>query len=172
MKRMCAWCGAELGDIFSSIHPPEAITHGICPRCHDRLAEETGETLSSFLERLEVPILLLDGASRVFSANKPAQRLLGKSLPEIANRPEGEVIECVHASEPGGCGGTVHCKSCTIRRTVKDTFDSGTSYVHVPAYQDIRTPNEIKQIRFLISAEKAGDFVILRIDEMQNPPPR
>ncbi len=168
MKKVCAWCKADLGDIPSSIHPPDMITHGICPTCRDRLAHETGETLRDFLDRLEVPVLLVEREARVLGANSQAQALLGKKMPEIENRLSGNVIECVHAHEPGGCGGTIHCKSCTIRKTVRDTYSSGEPHVNVPAYQDIRTPAAVKQFRFLISTEKVGDYVMLRIDDLQD----
>jgi hypothetical protein len=104
---------------------------------------------------------------RVLSANGPARLLLGKALPAIENRLGGEVIECVHSREPGGCGETIHCKSCTIRRTVTDTYASGNCHVRVPAYQDIWTPSESKQVRFLITTEKVGNYVMLRIDDVQ-----
>ncbi len=167
MKKICAWCKADLGEMPSSRFPPDAITHGICPTCRDRLSHESGEALRDFLDRLGVPVLLMDEGVRALSANRQARQLLDKTLPAIENQLGGNVIECVHAHEPGGCGGTVHCKSCTIRQTVKDTYDSGTPHVEIPAYQDIRTPAASKQVRFLISTEKVGGYVMLRIDDMQ-----
>ncbi len=167
MKKVCAWCKTDLGEIPSDRFPREAITHGICPTCRDRLSHETGETLRDFLDRLKVPVLLMEQDARVLGANSPAQQLLNKALPDIENRPGGNVIECVHAHEPGGCGGTIHCKSCTIRRTVTDTYNTGSSHVSVPAYQDVRTPAAVKQVRFLITTEKIGSYVMLRIDNVQ-----
>ncbi len=167
MKKVCAWCKTDLGEMPSDRFPSEMITHGICPTCRDRLAHETGETLLEFLDRLEIPVLLMEENAGVLSANGLARQLLGKTLPEIRNQPGGNVIECVHAHEPGGCGGTIHCKSCAIRRTVKDTYASGTCHVKIPAYQDIRTPAAVKQVRFLISTEKVGTYVMLRIDDMR-----
>jgi hypothetical protein len=172
MKRVCAWCMTDLGEAPSDRFPAEAITHGICVPCRDRLLREGEQTLRAFLDRLQVPILLIEQDGRVLSANGPAQLLLGKALPDIKNRLGGEVIECVHSKEPGGCGGTIHCKSCTIRQTVTDTYVSGNCHVSVPAYQDIWTPSESKQMRFLITTEKVGSCVMLRIDEVrENPSP-
>jgi PAS domain-containing protein len=167
MKKVCAWCKADLGEMPSEIHPAEAITHGICISCRDRLLSEGGQTLRDFLEKLNVPILLMDQQGCVLSINGPAQLLLGKKLHDIENRLAGEVIECVHSREPGGCGGTIHCKSCTIRKTVADTYASGNSHVGVPAYQDIGTLSESRQVRFLITTEKIGSRVMLRIDDVQ-----
>jgi hypothetical protein len=165
MKKVCAWCKADLGETPSDVHPPDAITHGICETCRRALVHPNRETLLSFLERLKVPLLLLDKNACVLSVNGTARLLLGKTLEEIENHLAGEVIECAHAREPGGCGKTIHCRSCTIRRTVTDTYTSGASHVRVPAYQDILTPWDVKQVRFLISTERVGGRVLLRIDE-------
>jgi hypothetical protein len=77
------------------------------------------------------------------------------------------VLECAYARLPGGCGNTEHCKACTIRRTITTTHATGDGKVNVPAYQDIVTPGGIREVRFLISTEKVGNFVLLRIDEVQ-----
>ena len=167
MKKVCAWCKADLGETPSERHPPETITHGICGPCHLRLLRANTETLRDFLDRLGVPVLLMEQEGRVLSANGPAQRLLGKALPDIEDRLGGEVLECIHASEPGGCGGTIHCKSCTIRLTVMDTYATGTCHAGVPAYQDIRDAAGDTRVRFLISTEKVGSYVMLRIDSMR-----
>jgi hypothetical protein len=156
-----------LGEIPSDIFPAEAITHGICKTCRDRLLHGDEQTLSDYLERLNVPILLVEQEGRVLGANRLAQRLLGKGLPAIKSRLAGDVIECVHARELGGCGGTIHCTSCAIRRTVTDTYASGKCHIKVPAYQDIGTPSENKRSLFLITTEKIGDCVMLRIDSVQ-----
>jgi hypothetical protein len=37
MKRVCAWCGETLG-----VQPGEGVTHGICPKCADRVRSELG----------------------------------------------------------------------------------------------------------------------------------
>jgi hypothetical protein len=50
---------------------------------------------------------------------------------------------------------------------VTDTYASGNCHVRVPAYQDIWTPSESKQVRFLITTEKVGNYVMLRIDDVQ-----
>ena len=157
----------DLGETPSDTFPDEAITHGICQPCCDRLLSESGHALRYFLESLNVPILLLEQEGRVLSANGLAQQLLGKALPAIESKLTGDVIECAHAKEPGGCGGTMHCTSCTIRRTVTDTYNSGNCHVRVPAHQDTRTPSGNRQVRFLITTEKVGNCVMLRIDDIQ-----
>jgi len=43
---------------------------------------------------------------------------------------------------------------------------TGRARTRVPAYQDINTSEGVQQVRLLISTEKVGDAVLLRIDEM------
>lgn len=165
MRRICAWCQTGLGEVESEADSENTITHGICPSCTTRLSSERGEHLQEFLDRLGVPVLLVESDVRVLTANKPARELLGKGLGEIEGRRGGEVIECVHASEPGGCGQTAHCKACTIRKTVLETFETGKSCLHVQAYPDIQFGQEVKTMSLEISTEKVADVVLLRIDD-------
>ena len=166
MKKVCAWCKRELEALDDVDHEQRfPITHGICEICAGNLLAQMGRPLYDFLDNLDVPILLIESGPLICTANKHARKLLDKQLPEIEGRKGGEVIECAHAKRPEGCGNTVHCKSCTIRITVLETFATGSSFVRVPAYPDIQTVSGVKNMRFLITTEKVGDFVLLRIEE-------
>ena len=76
------------------------------------------------------------------------------------------MVECAHATEPGGCGQTVHCKGCALRRSVEHTHATGEPLRGVHAYQEIRTPNGIRTAWFELTTERAGDLVLLRIDDV------
>ena len=166
MKKVCAWCKRELETLDTEHEQKFPITHGICETCAGNLLAQMGKPLLDFLDSLEVPILLIESGPLVCTGNKHARNLLNKQLSEIEGRRGGEVIECAYAKRPEGCGNTVHCKSCTIRITVLETFASGRSYVRVPAYPDIQTVSGVKTMRFLITTERVGVFVLLRIEEM------
>lgn len=71
----------------------------------------------------------------------------------------------MHSKLPEGCGQTIHCKSCTIRNSVMDTLNTGISHTNVPAYLD---KSLSKKTKYLITTEKAGDAVLLRIDELSD----
>jgi len=58
------------------------------------------------------------------------------------------------------------CAWCTIRLTVSDTLRSGKSHVRVPAYRDLHDITGEYRIRFLISTERVGEAVLLRIDDV------
>jgi len=164
MKRVCAWCQADLGEVESKANPENAITHGICCSCAARLRSTRGEPLQDFLNRLGVPVLLVESEPRVMTANEPARKLLGKCLGEIEGRRGGELIECVHASQFDGCSQPTHCKTCKIRNTVLETFETGRSFLHVQTFPDIQVGQEVKKMSLEISTEKVRDVVLLRID--------
>ena len=92
---------------------------------------------------------------------------MGKDLAGMQNRPAGEVFECKYAGLPGGCGETVHCKSCTIRKTVMATTKSGSPCFRVPAYMDLGDYLNRKSLRFLVSTQQVGEVVVLRIDDAE-----
>jgi hypothetical protein len=68
MKHVCAWCHTEIGEVESTIHPPDAITHGICQPCAMRISAQNKKSLREFLDRLEFPVLLVDSDVVVQSA--------------------------------------------------------------------------------------------------------
>jgi hypothetical protein len=176
MKRVCAWCGKTLGTAFSDVHSDALITHGICDECAFHLRAQVGMPLRDFLDGLGVPVLLLDSDGNVKTANKTVRQFLKKDLILIEGYKGGDVFECRHATLPGGCGKTVHCSGCAIRRTVMDTFSSAKSHEKVRAYLNRETRGGSQALRLLISTEKVQDVVLLRIDEItvdgEAPPPK
>jgi len=171
MQHICAWCQADLGEIESATHNDTDISHGICPSCANRIRAEMGEPLQEFLDRLDAPVLLLESGARVVTANKCARDMLGKELSEIQAHRGGEVIECMYANMPGGCGEQLHCKSCTIRNTVLETYETGKSFLHVKAFPDIQVGRDTKTMSLEISTEKVADMVLLRIDDYSEAQP-
>ena len=162
MRRVCAWCSATLIEDGEEAVP---ISHGICEPCAGRMLSETRASVREFLEGLVAPVFLVDGGGRIHAANGGARALVGKSNADIEDRLGGDVIECANARLPGGCGKTVHCQACTIRNSVTETLATGTPRLNVPATQDVYTDRGVAQKRFLVSTERAGSMVLLRVEE-------
>ena len=140
------------------------VTHGLCVDCAHRFFAEMGMPLMEYIERLEAPILVVDASGTVRAANRRVRKLLQKDMAAIEGHKGGEVFECAHAGLPGGCGRTIHCSGCAIRRTVMDTFETGQSRLRVPAYLKRRAHNHLEEIQLLISTEKVDGAVLLRVD--------
>jgi PAS domain-containing protein len=166
MKRICAWCGAapEPNPVDDRDRSP--ITHGICPNCADEVLGQERRNLSEFLETLDDPVIVVDDDGVVVNANTRAQNLLNRDRDRIAGKRGGDIIECEHSRSPGGCGSTEHCRTgCVIRRSVTHTFSTGEALQGQTAYQMVFTSSGVNESRFVISTEKAGNLVLLRIDE-------
>ena len=166
MSRTCAWCKAELPTENGG--PAHVVTRCFCPACREYFSSPRNRmSLEQYLNQIGVPVLVMDDDVRVLGFNQPARTLLGHRIEGCLGRYGGDVLECAYARLPGGCGNTEHCKACAIRRTVTTTHATGDSKTNVPAYQDIVTPGGTREVRFLISTEKVGNFVLLRIDEVR-----
>lgn len=164
MHRICAWCNQDLGKVQDS---EEIITHSMCTSCARSLLSGSKIHLQTFLNMLDMPVLLVDDQGIVQTANVTAQRMLNKELDHIEGFRGGDVMECTYAKQPGGCGNTEHCKACTIRNTIMQTHETGESIINQIAYQDIDTPEGTKRMRFHISTEKVDNIVFLRIDDVE-----
>lgn len=167
MKIICAWCGKEIEDITDQeLSSKYEVSHGICLPCKERFLADDEYSLEHFLNKLEAPVLVVNSAGEVALANNQALNLLGKSLEQVKGYRGGDVMECAHAALPGGCGNTKHCVACTIRNNVMQTLETSECKRRVPAYLN-RQLNAGKQIvDYLISTEKMGEVVLLRIDHV------
>jgi len=169
MKSVCSWCNKEI-HLFDSPGTPSdgVITHSICDSCAELVLWPHRPAMMEFLDRLNAPVLVINSSGNVSTANKDARMLLQKELPEIEGLPGGVVFECAFAKLPEGCGNTLHCDGCTIRKTVMDTFLTGRSYLKTPAGLTRGTIEVHQEVQFLISTEKVQDVVMLRIDSVSS----
>ena len=165
MKKFCVWCKKELGGVESGDHT-NPITHGICSECAKEAVSVKGESMSTFLDKLPGPIYMLNSGCEIISANAEGARALGKDLSEFAGKVVGKAFECKHAGMEGGCGENEHCRTCTIRNSILDTYETGKSILKVPAYPDIHEIISETAVNYLISTEKVGEAVIVKVDKM------
>ena len=166
MDIVCAWCKKDMGSKPSVKYPERFVTHGICDECTAGLLRPIEPTLMGYLDNLGVPVLVVGADVVVDYANKHSRELLQKEMPKIEGLRGGDVFECAHSRLPGGCGKTIHCIGCAIRNTITDTYSTGISHLRTPAYLIQGTPDDNHEVKFLISTEKAGEVVLLRIDEV------
>lgn len=167
MKRVCAWCQAQTGEVPTSGDDPWAVTHGICPACEEKFFGEAARsvrsvTLAELLEQLDEPVFVMEDDVAV-GANRAARGLFDKELPEILARRSGEIFECVHAQDPAGCGNTVHCSGCTVRRAVQETLASG-----LPLLRRIVSPAGRDDLRLRVTTERRGQAVLLRVERLDD----
>ena len=165
MGMMCAWCKAPLEE-SAPRHDASSGVHPICLQCASQLQAADKKTAREFLDQFEFPILLMtDGEPRTHIANKNACVFLGKSAEEIEGQLGGDMIECVYARHDGGCGRHIHCKACAIRKSVTYTFTTGKPLCHVPATLEVIHDDATAVISLLITTEKVGECVLVRIEK-------
>lgn len=127
--------------------------------------------MREFLDQLGDPVFLVDGDARFIAANRQAQAMVGKDSSEIEGHLFGSIVACANSILPGGCGTTEQCVACTIRQSVTAAVTQGKSRSRVPAYHDILTQDGISRRRFVISTERLGGSVLLRIDSVDRVDP-
>jgi PAS domain-containing protein len=143
------------------------LVHGICERCINNFTFQTGVPLQEYLDSLFIPVLAVDSDIVVQMANTAACRALGKELGEIVQHRGGNVFECAHARLPEGCGKTIHCSGCVIRRAVTTTYETGEAKSRIPATLCRKDDDPASSVDLTITTVKAGNVVILRVDRMK-----
>ena len=160
MKVICSYCRKKIGE--KEPINDDSVSHGMCQECYDYYKEQVnGLPLDQFLDRFEVPLLVVDKNVRIVAANKMFEKMTGRSHRDIFGLLGGEVMECVYARLPEGCGRTAHCLACSIRNTVMATMESEEPQMQVP----VKLRRESKEIEMVISAEKIGSFVRIIIEK-------
>ncbi len=167
MKRVCSWCRKDLetGEVYSSYD--DSMTHGICEECLNNIEFQTGVELGKFIDSIDAPVAVVDSDLMIHAANSSAKETFAEGISASTDKSIGTVFECAYARYPEGCGRTVHCSGCAIRKSVHETFATGKPLRNIPAtlkYADRLGP---EMIRMKISTEKMKDIVFLRIDEMK-----
>ena len=166
MKQICAWCRKEIGEVEASIQPAHVVSHGICPDCTGNLRFQLGVPLQAYIDSVPVPVFVVNNDGVVQTANRKAYGMLNKEPVDVEQQLGGDVFECAYARLPGGCGKTIHCSGCTIRRAVLTTFETGAPQGMVPATLNQDDPDDPRAVMLTITTVKIGEMVMLRVDRM------
>ena len=162
----CSWCNNEMLPNESGRSTDRRISLPLCSSCSELLLFQMGVPLQTFLDRLPAPIFVVNNDARVEAANTLGYQFLNKKPQDVVKKLSGVVFECAYARLPEGCGGTVHCSGCAIRRSVFHTYETGESRIEVPATLKYDGPDNPRDVEMLISTEKMGEVVLLRIDKV------
>jgi hypothetical protein len=155
MKTICAWCGVVLSDGNGP------TSHGICPPCKDSFAFQSGVSLQRFIDSFSSPVLVLGSDLDPETINASGSVTLLKTVSDVNHYSMGEVFECENSRLPEGCGRTVHCSGCAIRKTVTLTNETGEPQFSIPATLN----TDESTVEYYISTVKAGDHVLLKVDK-------
>jgi hypothetical protein len=146
----------------------------MCPACSQALAfQEQGVPLQRHIDSVEgvirQPNLLVDSNNITLAMNAKASEMLGGNSEANTGSQFGLVFDCAHARLPQGCGRSIHCSGCVIRRSVADTFTTGKPQIAVPATLNVDSPEDPSDVVLTITTVKNDKFVLMRIDEVKRP---
>lgn len=138
-------------------------THGMCNDCYEsRMKQLKGLSFDEYLEGFDIPVLIVDNEGRIVAANGNALALVDKPLEEVKGFLGGEALECVYSRLPEGCGNTVHCPACTIRKLVEKTRDTQCHYLN----QQVFLTRDDKTLLLNVSTAYKEGMVIISISEI------
>lgn len=166
MKKLCSWCSKSYGDEEES---GDHRSGSICGECYLYLISRMDvRSLEDFLNDFHFPVLVVDRDVRVLDGNSLALNLTG--LDGLENHMAGEVFECAYASEKEGCGHTVHCKGCAIRKVVTFTHSSGEGVMGFPCHVKHRRGDGYFYNWFELSTRKVGESVVMAVKALGEGP--
>jgi len=161
VKVVCSYCQGDLGEKEPLDNP--AVSHGMCTACHAHFRRQrSGLSLSEYLDAFTCPVVVVDQHGRTVAVNQPMGELLGRASEELLGLLGGEALECAHARKPGGCGRTVHCRTCAIRNSVTATFQTGEPCVRVPA----SIVRQEGRVGFFVSTYRRGQVVQVVVETL------
>jgi hypothetical protein len=138
-------------------------SHGMCNDCYEsRMKQLKGLSFDEYLEGFDVPVLIVDIEGRIVAANSNALGLIDKPWAEVKGFLGGEALECIYSRLPEGCGNTVHCPACTIRRLVEKTKETQCNYLN----QETFLARDGNTLRLNVSTAYREGMVSISISEV------
>lgn len=132
MKVVCSYCEKLIGE--KEPLDRADISHGMCPDCLEHFTKQwEGLKLEQYLDLFDTPVVAVDTEGRVIAQNSKMAQLVMKGNHEMIGRQPGDIMECQYARLPAGCGHTVHCEACAIRRAINHTAKTGAACKNMPA---------------------------------------
>lgn len=165
LSRSCDWCEEALKASSATDSSDGRVTDGLCVECAEKLTLPALGSLLDYLDSLDAPVFIAHGDARFIAANRLARTVAGGDPAEIKDWLIGDLFDCVWADSYGGCGKAECCRACLIKDSVTETMASGRAVKRKPAYLDVLTAEGVQRQHYVVSTLKAGDAVLLRIDQ-------
>ena len=133
---------------------------GYCLDIHDRkLADQIvvaqRSELEAIYENAPFIMLLIDEERRIHKVNRLGAVFTGKLPADMIGERSGNALRCIHAlDDQKGCGFGPFCHDCVLRRTVKDTFETGTAHNQVEAAMHFMVNGREQEVALLLSTAR------------------
>ena len=161
MKTVCTFCNSIMHD---EQEPDNRVNHGVCELCYTAIMRDYGFNVRKFLNLLDAPVFLVDSEATVIAANTLAMESTKKPVSLVNGKLCGDVLGCINAFLPEGCGKTPHCPDCIVRLSINETYTTGMPVIHrTVAITRNKEGNQVTE-QFLVSTQKDGNTVLLRLE--------
>lgn len=114
-----------------------------------------GETaFATLFQEVPVAMLLLDRERRIREINRRAKEHFTRANLEKKDLGFGNAIHCVHSlDDPDGCGFGPSCETCSMRRIIADTFQTGKRHKEVEIKLTLNDGRQRYDKHLLVSTE-------------------
>jgi PAS domain-containing protein len=118
----------------------------------------TAEPLDALLR----PTLVTDADGCVLAVNSAFVTAYGREAAELEGLRFGDALVCKRSRLPEGCGHTVHCRDCTVRRMVAEVGRTRLARWRVPTVLE----SAKGRVEICVTIRPAeGDLVLVEVDE-------
>ncbi len=127
--------------------------------------------LSFIYEHTPVLLLLLDKNRQIYKANAFVANFSGTTTENLVGKRSGEALNCLyHLDHPEGCGYSTNCGECRLRRTIRETYETGSWYEKVEVILPISKNGCPIESAFLVSTSiltvRKSDYVLVAIEDI------
>lgn len=163
-QRRCFFCNMPLASVGTQSEQVQ-ISQGVCGHCLKKHSNHDQNSLAKMLNGLDVPVLVVNQKMHCIYGNHEAQQLTQLSFADLQHELPGNLLMCCYASQPGGCGQTEHCESCTIRNCIVKTFESGQPCKDVAVVLQRDDGHGQHSCQLIVSTQMFVNTVLLRIEQ-------
>lgn len=103
------------------------------------------------LNEMPLAVAIANKDTRVQAINRAAKGFFCTAADEVHMKKCGELLKCVHASRPGGCGATPACMKCVLRKSILLALEGQAISRNKGVFHVFRE-DEVVQLTLLITA--------------------
>ena len=137
----------------------------------EKISKQNQIEFDALFNKSPLVMFIVDRDHRVCKLNAAAVIMTRRIEEDAIGLRAGEALRCVNSfDDPRGCGFSEACKSCIVRNTVLDTFQTGQEYQSVEAAMPYSAENESVILQVLVSTIflklPQGDRVLVCIEDI------
>ena len=162
MSKVCSCCGRTQPENIAS--SDGRTSHVMCVNCAEYFSMLwDGKADMTAIQERKLPVFMMTVGRRLVACNKRAETALRKPSSLMEGLLCGEFLGCENSHLPEGCGLTPHCESCTIRRALSITADTGRPQQRVMAFLKISREGVPENTTLMVTTTRTGDLIELEL---------